>query len=131
MSKEDLSAYMADRSEYLQDLTTVLREEVHTHNPEEMKSHLCVIITHRPTISTMLAKLEKFLDEALHENLTNKEKGETELDRKITMDSRVSEYRYYRNVVEGLLKSIDVQASAMQSLLSFEKKYLTHLEHVQ
>ena len=122
---------MAERSDYLQDLTKVLREEVHTNDANTIKEHLCVIITHRPTISTMLAKLEKYLDEALHENLTSKEKGETELDRKITMDARVSEYRYWRNVVEGLLKSIDVQASAMQSLLSFEKKYLTHLEHAQ
>jgi len=130
MPIEDLRSYIESRTEYLDEVQALLKESIPKDQAEIIKQHLLDILTHRPTLSTMLAKLEWFLDRALAEHLPIKDKGETDLDRKFKLDSQVSDYRYWRNLVDGLLETTDRQASAMQSLLSFEKKHLTQMGDV-
>jgi len=124
-----LDEYLDDeRVEYFKAINGILSCQVPKDDPEKIKEHLTVIIGHRSTIATILAKLEMFLDEALSYYLPQKEKSDTDLDRKLKLDSNVSQFRYWRNLVEGYLKTIDIQVSSMQSLLSYEKKHLTQLE---
>ncbi len=130
MKLEDLLLYIDGRKEYLSEINDILTELIPKDDPEMIKEHLTLILSHRATVSTMLAKLEKLLDGALAFYLSQKEKSETDLDRKYKLDDKVSDFRYWRNLVEGLLKTIDLQVSSMQSLLSYEKKYLTQLPEV-
>lgn len=127
---EDLNNYIDDRKNYLDEVNEILTALIPKDEPEIIKEHLTLILAHRATISTMLAKLEKMLDEALATYLPIKEKSDTDLDRKYNLDSKVADFRYWRNLIEGLLKTIDLQVSSMQSLLSFEKKHLSQLTEV-
>jgi len=130
MKVEDLNNYISDRKDYLEEINGILTTLIPKDEPETIKEHLTLLLSHRATVSTMLAKLEKMLDDALASYLPIKEKSETDLDRKYNLDSKVSNFRYWRNLVEGLLKTIDSQVSSMQSLLSYEKKHLTQLNEV-
>lgn len=130
MKVEDLNNYIDDRKNYLEEINEILITLIPKDDPEAIKEQLVLLLSHRATVSTMLAKLEKMLDEALASYLPIKEKSETDLDRKYNLDSKVSDFRYWRNLVEGLLKTIDSQVSSMQSLLSYEKKHLTQLNEV-
>jgi len=130
MKLEDLFHYIDSRKEYLDEINGILTTLIPKDEPEQIKEHLTLILSHRATVATMLAKLEKMLDSALATYLPMKEKGETDLDRKYKLDNKVSDFRYWRNLVEGLLKTIDLQVSSMQSLLSFEKKHLTQIGDV-
>jgi len=130
MKVEDLNNYISDRKDYLEEINEILTTLIPKDEPEQIKEHLTLLLSHRATVSTMLAKVEKMLDDALASYLPIKEKSETDLDRKYNLDSKVSDFRYWRNLVEGLLKTIDSQVSSMQSLLSYEKKHLTQLNEV-
>ena len=126
-----LLKYIEEKNAYLLEVDNILGKHVPKDEPEKIKEHLIIILSHRPTIATIFAKLEKFLDDALAFYLPKKEKSETDLDRKYALDAKVAQFRYWRNFVElALLKTIDMQASAMQSLLSYEKKHLTQLGSV-
>lgn len=127
---EDLSSYIDERKDHLESIAMLLGKKPPKEDSEQIKEHLIEIIGERGALSTILAKLEKFLDDALFFYLTTKEKGETDFDRKYKLDSKISQFRYWRNLVEGMIKTIDIQASAMQSLLSFEKKFLTQMGHM-
>jgi hypothetical protein len=127
MKVEDLESYIAGRTDYLQEVSEILGTKIDPDEPALIKEHMTVILTHRGTLGSILAKLEKMLDDALAFYLSKKDKGDTDLDRKLKLDARVSAFRYYRNSVESLLKTTDLQVSSMQSLLSFEKKHLAHL----
>lgn len=128
--EKDLNSYMESRKEYLESIGILLSKKPPKDDSEKIKEHLIEVIGERATLTTIIAKLEKFLDDALFYYLTTKEKGETDFDRKYKLDAKISNFRYWRNLVEGLIKTIDIQASAMQSLLSFEKKYLTQMGHI-
>lgn len=130
MKLEDLLNYIDSRKLYLEEINEILTTLIPKDEPEQIKEHLTLILSHRATIATMLAKLEKLLDGALAAYLPLKEKSETDLDRKYNLDAKVADFRYWRNLVEGLLKTIDLQVSSMQSLLSFEKKHLTQIGEV-
>jgi len=125
--KESLNSYISQRQDYLDLVTNLLSDKIPQDDATLIKDRLTTVIAHRATISTMLAKLEKFLDEALAHYKPVKDKGDTDLDRKINLDNLVSDFRYWRNLVEGVLDTIDSQVSVMQSLLSFEKKHLTQI----
>ena len=129
---QDLTTYISQREKYLDEVTTLLEEHIPKDDSSKIKEHLVKIIGHRVTIATILAKLEKLLDEALAFYLPQKDKSETDLDRKYNLDANVSDFRYWRNFVENaLLKTMDMQVSSMQSLLSFEKKHISQLGDMQ
>lgn len=130
MKIEDLNNYIDSRKDYLDEINEILITLIPKDEPEMIKEHLTLILSHRATVATMLAKLEMMLDGALASYLSVKEKSETDLDRKYKLDDKVADFRYWRNLVEGLLKTIDLQVSSMQSLLSFEKKHLTQLSEI-
>ena len=101
----------------------ILQEHIHEEELEAVRRYAGDILAYRAYVVGCLAKFNKLLDDGTDEQLPPKQSGMSELDRKTTVEARVSHIRYWRNFCKGLVETIDRRVSYAQSELSFEKEY--------
>jgi hypothetical protein len=90
-------------------------------DPHVMIEHVKQLIIHRARMSALLAELDSMLDLAEKEALPEKTSKTTEMDREITKNAAVREYRMWRDILKNIVMSIDSTRSWAQSVLAYEK----------
>jgi len=112
-----------DQVEYLHEIGALLDKEM-IDNPNEIKEHCSEILSHRARLTVMLAKCEHQLRAKEKENLPT---DGTVQEKEIKLKDLVKDYRFFRDIIEGQIETIDKIISYGQSVLSYEKAHLTAL----
>jgi len=126
MGQSEFTEYAESIKGYIGQISKILTIGFDTE-VEVMKQHLALILGHRASLVGILAELERYKAQATGEFLPHKSKDLTDKDRSVILTDKTSEHCYWCDFVDGLVDTIDKQASALQTLLSFEKKALTQL----
>jgi len=126
-ASDDFITWVNSEQDYILEVKEILNTRILIDDATSAKEHLTIILAHRATLVTLSAKLHKFMSHASLDNLPEKQKGLSEQERKIILEKEVSDYEYWMIIVDGFVKTIDKQASACQTILSYEKNALNQL----
>ena len=86
-------------------------------NPMRLEDQIKEAEAHYARMTSILAWAESYLDLAQRERLVPRDSDYTDVDRKIELDSACHRERRFRDIVSGLIRSIDTRVSLGQSLL--------------
>ncbi len=118
--QQNLEKFLEKNREYVVEVSNRLAMQI-PEDPHIMIEQVKKLITHRARISILLAEADAILDLAEKESLPEKTSRVTEMDREITKNSAVREYRMWRDILKNIVLSIDSTRSWAQSCLAYEK----------
>jgi len=122
MLSENLKLFLDKNREYINTISGILSERM-PEEPVPLIQHVNKLVVHKARISILLAEINSLLDLAEHDALLPKSKHLTELDRQVRQKSAVRDYRMWRDILYGLMTSIDSSRNWAQSALAFEKTH--------
>jgi len=124
MLTRNLEAFLEKNRKYITEVSGLLSQSV-PQEPVPLIEHVNALIVHRSRMVVLLAEMNSLLDLAEHESLVPKTKSLTELDRETRQKAQVRDYRMWRDILYGLVTSIDSTRNWGQSALAFEKTLVT------
>jgi len=124
MLTRNLEEFLEKNRKYISEVSSLLSKSIPSE-PVPLIEHVDTIIIHRSRMVVLLATANSLLDLAEHEALTPKSKSLTELDRETRQKAEVRDYRMWRDILYGLVTSIDSTRNWGQSALAFEKTLAT------
>lgn len=122
MLSNNLEAYLEKNRKYINEIASKLALSI-PEEPVPLINHVNELIVHKARISILLAEMNSLLDLAEYEALIQKTKSITELDRVTKQKQAVRDYRMWRDILYGLMTSIDSTRNWAQSALAFEKTH--------
>lgn len=120
MLRENLEKFLEKHRDYVLEVSNRLGQAI-PEDPNLLIEHVNKLIVHRARVSILLAEMDGLLDWAERDALPEKTSRTTEMDREITKNSEVREYRMWRDILKNIVLSIDSTRSWGQSSLAYEK----------
>jgi len=118
----NLETFLEKNKKYVNEIASKLSMRV-PEEPVPLIMHVNELIIHKARIAILLAEANSLLDLAEYEALIPKTKSVTELDRETKQKQAVRDYRMWRDILYGLMTSIDSTRNWAQSALAFEKTH--------
>lgn len=112
-----------EQVEYLHQVGKMLDEEL-SDQAGDIKEHCSEVLSHRARLTVILAKVTHKLREKEYQLLP---KEGTVQEREIALKDLVKDYRFFRDIIEGQVETIDKIISFGQSILSYEKAHVQAL----
>ena len=122
MLEQNLTNFLDKHRDYIKEVSGLLAHSL-PDEPVPMIEQTKLLIGHRARIATLLAEMNALLDLAEYESLPQKTRNVTELDRTTEQKKQVRDYRMWRDILYGIMSSIDSTRSWAQSALAFEKTH--------
>jgi len=102
-----------------------IREHLSIAIPNEetlFKEYGNKLLVAKLNVGTALADFNKYLDIATHEYMPERTKTTTDLERKALVEATVAPIRYFRDVCESTLETLDIKLEFMNSHYNFLKE---------
>lgn len=135
MSAEDsfnmeYEAWLESLQKDLRNIFALLKTRLSDH-PEKLIQDLKEAETYYARCAYILAQANSFLDKAGYIFLPPKDENQRELDRRVTLEYKISHIREMRDKVEAMVNSIKQRLILGESLLAYSRQFLERQRTIQ